>query len=115
MSPVMFSIFGYEIKWYSVLILVGVLLSYFLINNEANRFKFKKEFIFNLMFWTIIFGILGARIYYVIFNFDYYSNHLSEIYKVWNGGLAIHGGMIAGLLTILIYCQRASMDSFCSL
>ena len=106
MSPVMFSIFGYEIKWYSVLILVGVLLSYFLINNEANRFKFKKEFIFNLMFWTIIFGILGARIYYVIFNFDYYSNHLSEIYKVWNGGLAIHGGMIAGLLTILIYCHK---------
>ena len=110
-SPVMFKLFGLEIRWYSVLILLGVVISYFLINGESNRFKFKKEFVFNLMFWTIIFGILGARLYYVIFNFSYYSHHFTEIFKIWNGGLAIHGAMIAVLLTIIIYCHKYQVNT----
>ena len=63
------------------------------------------------MFWTIIFGILGARLYYVIFNFSYYSHHFTEIFKIWNGGLAIHGAMIAGLLTIIIYCHKYQVNT----
>ena len=111
MSPVMLNIFGLEIRWYSVLILIGVVIAYFLINSECSRFQIKKDFIFNMMFWGIIFGILGARIYYVIFNFGYYSKHLSEIFKIWEGGLAIHGGIIAGLITILIYCHKYKVNT----
>ena len=111
MSPVIFTIFGFEIRWYSVLILLGVLLAFFLINSECKRFQIKKDFVFNMMFWGIIWGIVGARIYYVLFNLEYYGAHLSEIYKIWEGGLAIHGGIIAGLITILVYCHKYQVNT----
>ncbi len=110
-SSNIFEIFGFEIKWYSVLILAAIIISYFLITSESKRFQIKQEFLFNLMFWVIILGILGARIYYVIFNFDYYKANPSEIYKIWHGGLAIHGAMIAGLATILFYCNRYKVNT----
>lgn len=103
---VMFTIFGYEIKWYSVLILFGVIVGYFMINSEAKKFGIKKEFIFNMLFWTIIVGILCARIYYVAFNWEYYSANLSEIYKIWHGGIAIHGAILGGAITMYIYCKK---------
>jgi len=101
-----FSIFGFDIRWYSILILVGVLLAFLIVNSETKRFGIKKEFMFNLMFWTIIIAIIGARIYYVLFNLDYYLSNPSEIIKIWNGGLAIHGAIIGGSLTMIIYCQK---------
>ena len=64
---------------------------------------------FNLIFWTLIFGIIGARIYYVIFDWEYFSSNINEIWQIWNGGLAIHGGIIAGLLTILIYTKKYNL------
>ena len=110
-SPVAFELFGYEVRWYSLLILIGVIIAYFLIKTESNRFQLKGEFVFNLMFWTIIFGIVGARLYYVLFNLSYYKDNLSEIVKVWNGGLAIHGGLIAGLLIIVLYCNKYKVNT----
>ena len=86
---------NFSLKWYSVLITIAVIIAYYMIYSESKRFNIKSEFIFNMMFWTIIFGILGARLYYVIFNWTYYSEHLNEIYKIWNGGLAI-----------IIYCKK---------
>ena len=105
-SPVAFELFGYEVRWYSLLILLGVMFAYILIRAESSRFLIKKEFVFNLLFWSLIFGIVGARLYYVLFNFSYYKENLSEIVKVWNGGLAIHGGLIFGLIVILLYCNK---------
>lgn len=106
MSPIIFEYKGFEIRWYSVLILVGVMLAYLLIMSESKRQKVKTDFVFNLIFWGLIFGILGARIYYVLFNLDFYIANPGEIYKIWNGGLAIHGGLIFGGITILIYCKK---------
>ena len=60
----------------------------------------------NLIFYTVIFGLIGARLYYVCFNLDYYLKYPLEILEIWNGGLAIHGGIIAGLLCIFIYCKK---------
>ena len=110
-SPTIFSIYGFELRWYSVLILIALIISYFLISSESKRFHIRKEFLFNLMFWTVIWGIIGARLYYVAFNFDYYAKHLSEIYKVWNGGLAIHGGLIFGFFIILFYCHKYQVNT----
>ena len=66
----------------------------------------KQDFIFNMLFWSFIFGILGARLYYVVFNFQEYIKDPIEIIKIWNGGLAIHGGLLAGVLTCYLYCKR---------
>lgn len=106
MNPVIFNIGKFSVRWYSVMILVAFLVAYYVIKKEAKRFDVEKDFIFNLLFWTLIFGIIGARLYYVIFDWDYYSNNLNEILKIWNGGLAIHGGIIAGLITILFYTKK---------
>ena len=106
MNPVLISIGGFEIRYYSIFILIVILLGYFIVNREIKRFGIKKDFLFNMIFWAIILGLIGARIYYVIFNWDYYSHNLIEILKVWEGGLAIHGGIIAGLLVIIAYCYK---------
>ena len=59
-----------------------------------------------LIFYAIIFGLIGARLYYCLFNFDYYSLHPLEILEIWNGGLAIHGGLLFGGLWVLIYTLK---------
>ena len=102
MSPEIFSIGDFSIRWYSVLILVGIITAVVLAENESKKFKFEKDFIFDLAFWIVIFGIIGARLYYVVFNFNLYKNDLIGILKIWNGGLAIHGGILAGLITLLV-------------
>lgn len=106
MNPIFITIGNFEIRWYSLFILLAVIIVYTLINREATKFHTKKEFVFNLFFWTLIFGIIGARLYYVLFNLDMFKNDYFEILRVWNGGLAIHGGMIFGLLTIILYCKK---------
>lgn len=110
MNPEIYNLFGISIRWYSVLILVGIIVAYLLAIREEKKFKLPKDFIFDMGFWMIIFGIIGARIYYVIFNFGSYKNNLLEIFKVWHGGLAIHGGIIAGLITLLVYCKRRGVN-----
>lgn len=106
MDPILLTIGNFEIKWYSVLILAGMIIGYFGVMLETGKFKIDKNFIINIIFWTVIFGIIGARLYYVIFNWEFYGHNLSEIYKTWNGGLAIHGGILLGGLTVFIYCRK---------
>lgn len=95
-----------KISYYAIIILIGIVFAYITIWLEARKYGYDKEFMGNLIFWVIIFGIIGARLYYVLFNMDYYFLNPSEIYKVWNGGLAIHGGIIFGILTTVIYCKK---------
>ena len=106
MNPELINLFGLSIRWYSVLILIGAALGIFILKKEAQRFEMSWDFVFNLSFWTLIFGIIGARIYFVIFHWSEYSSDLLEIFKVWNGGLAIHGGLIAGAITAFFYCKK---------
>ncbi|MEG0826506.1 MAG: prolipoprotein diacylglyceryl transferase [Bacilli bacterium] len=106
MNSTLIEIGKISIKWYSVLILLGVLIGGFLAIKEAKRFKISKEYMINLFFFMIPLAIIGARLYYVAFNYDYYSANPSEIYKIWEGGLAIHGGIIIGLIWIIIYSKK---------
>lgn len=105
MDPIFLTIGDIEIRWYSVLILLAVILVYTIIQKEAKRFKFKDDQIFNMMFWAFLFGIIGARLYYVIFNYEQYLSHPIDIIKVWEGGLAIHGGLFIGLLAVIAFCK----------
>lgn len=106
MNPIFFSFGPLEIKWYSILIIIGILISYYLIIREAKKFNINSDFIFNLLFWTVIFGFIGARLYYVIFNFHLYRNNFIDVIKIWEGGLAIHGAIIFGLIVIYFYSKK---------
>ncbi len=110
MNPYVYKIGNFGIRWYSLLILIGVIIGIRMLEKEGQRFNINKDFLFNLAFWAIIIGILGARIYYVIFNFNLYKNDIFSIFKIWEGGLAIHGGIIAGVITIALYCKKYKMQ-----
>lgn len=99
-----------QIYWYSIFIFIGMLVACFLIYKEAKKREIEEDFLVNLTFNTIIIGIIGARLYYVLFNFSYYLDNPVEIFQIWNGGLAIHGGIIAGLLFIIYYCKKHEVN-----
>ena len=105
MNPVAFVFAGIEVRWYSLFILAAVLIGIFLIENESKRFNIRQDFIFNMMFWAFILGLVGARLYYIIFNLSEYKSFM-DVISVWNGGLAIHGGLLMGLIFILFYCKK---------
>jgi len=106
MSEIAFEIGSFSVSWYSICILIGVLFAGTLFLLECKKYEINMDFAVNLIFWTVIFGILGARFYYVAFNLDYYMANPTEIIQIWNGGLAIHGGIIGGLLFILLYTLK---------
>ena len=110
MNPEMFNIGGFSIRWYSFLILMGIIIAFVFAVLEEKRKKFPKDFVYDIGFLLILFGILGARLYYVLFNLDYYLSNPLEIIAVWNGGLAIHGGIIAGVITAFIYCKKKDIN-----
>lgn len=99
-----------QIYWYSIFIFIGMLVACFLIYKEAKKRGIDEDFLVNLTFNTIIIGIIGARLYYVLFNLSYYLDNPVEIFQIWNGGLAIHGGIIAGLLFIIYYCKKHEVN-----
>lgn len=105
MDRVMFSIGNINIYWYSALIVIGAIIALFMIMREGKKYDVSPDFLFNMSFWAIIIGVIGARLYYVVFNLDYYQN-IVDVLKIWEGGLAIHGGVIAGLITIILYCKK---------
>ncbi|MFN4224267.1 MAG: prolipoprotein diacylglyceryl transferase [Fervidobacterium nodosum] len=100
-----FQIGKFQLRWYSICIASGILVAYVLARRRLSMYPIKPEDLDEGLFWGIVAGILGARIYYVIFNWNYYSKYPSEIYKIWHGGLAIHGGIFGALLMIFIYSK----------
>lgn len=104
--------FGFiQIYWYSLLILLAILSSSIIIYFEIKKRKIDQDFFINLLFNAVIFGFIGARSYYVVFNLDYYLKYPIEILEIWNGGLAIHGGLLFGGIFTLIYCKKYKQNT----
>lgn len=99
-----------QIYWYSIFIFLGIVIACFVIYKEAKKRSIEEEFLVNLTFNAVIIGIIGARLYYVAFNLPYYLQHPIEILQIWNGGLAIHGGIFAGLLFTTYYCKKHEVN-----
>ena len=110
MNPVIINLGIIEIRWYSVLILLGFILGYYLVINRCKQQNIDKTLISDLCFYLIIVSILGARIYYCIFEWKYYINNPIDIIKIWEGGLAIHGGVIAGVIFIYFYTKKKKLE-----
>ena len=105
MDRYLITIGSLKIEWYSVLILIGALIAITMILKESKRYGYSSDYVFNMCFWGLVGGIVGARLYYVLFNLKLY-NSVWEVLKIWEGGLAIHGGMIVGLAIVILYCKR---------
>lgn len=98
-----------QIYWYSLTMLSGILIGSFIAYLEVKRHHINQDDFFNMVFYAILFGLLGARLYYVLFNLDYYLVKPSEIIAVWHGGMAIHGAIIGALITIIYFCKKKKM------
>lgn len=105
MNPVAFNIFGIAIKWYGILIASGMLIGAILAIMESRRTNFDENYILDVILVSIPSAIVGARLYYVILEWNYYKSNLSEIFAIRNGGLAIHGGIIAAVIAAFIYTR----------
>lgn len=110
MNRVAISIGNLNIYWYSIFILIAMSVASILIIRESKRNNIKEDTIIDFLFWGLIIGILGARIYYVIFNISYYFSNPLEIFAIWNGGLAIHGGILATLVFTIIYSKKKKLN-----
>lgn len=93
------------VRWYGVIIAFGFLLAVLFGGRTAYKWKINLDKMIDVLLYGTIGGIVGARLYYVLFRWDYYSVHPGEIVKIWEGGLAIYGGIIGGLLCALIVCK----------
>jgi phosphatidylglycerol:prolipoprotein diacylglycerol transferase len=110
MNKVLLDLGIFQIKWYSFFIFLAILTATILIFKEAKKKNIDEDYLVNLIFYGVIIGVLGARAYYVLFNLDYYLANPSEIIMIWNGGLAIHGGIISTLIFLLIYSKKKNKN-----
>lgn len=112
MDRVAFTIFGIDVMWYGVLIATGMLIGIALAIRESKRVGISEDDVLNIAIIAIPVAIICARLYYVIFSWDYYSQNPGEIFNIRGGGLAIHGGLIGGILTGFIYAKIKKLDFF---
>ena len=99
-----------SIKFYGLIIAFGFLLAVLFGGRMAYKWKIDLNKMLDVLLYGTIGGIVGARLYYVLFEWDYYSHHLSEIPKIWNGGLAIYGGLIGAILVAYFTCRKIDLN-----
>ncbi|MCB6201856.1 prolipoprotein diacylglyceryl transferase [Extibacter muris] len=105
------TVFGFDITYYGMLIGLGILAGIFIAAAEAKRSGQNSEDYFDLAIYAVICSIIGARIYYVIFSWDMYKDDLLSIFNTRQGGLAIYGGVIAAVITVIIYARIKKMSA----
>lgn len=110
LPSVAFTVFGYQIHWYGMIIAFGFALAVLYGGRKAYKWKMSLDGMTDVLLWGTLFGIICARLYYVAFEWDYYSVHLSEIPAIWNGGLAIYGGIIGALVGAAIGCKTGKIN-----
>lgn len=108
--PKSFSVFGFPIALYGVIIAIGVFAGVLMASHVAKLEKVDSEVIWDFAIYAIVFSIIGARVYYVIFSWDRYKNDLLSVFYLRNGGLAIYGAVIAAFLTMWVYCRRKKQN-----
>lgn len=105
-SPIAFQIGPFSVRWYAICIISGLLVAVYLAMKEAPQRKILPEDVIDFILLAFPLSILGARLYYVLFRWDYYSENLGEIIQIWNGGLAIYGGLLTGAGILYLFSSR---------
>ena len=99
-----------KIYWYGLFIVSGILAAIIVILKLAEYYKIEKQMIIDSIFYMIIAGIIGARLYHALLHLPYYSKYPMEIFQIWGGGLAIHGGIFAGLLVMWLFIRKRELN-----
>ena len=110
--PRSFTVFGFEIAFYGLIIGIGVLAGILMAVHQAKVSGENPDTIWDFAIYAVIFSVIGARIYYVIFAWDYYKDNLLSIFNTRNGGMAIYGGVIGAFLTLFLYCKIKKISPF---
>ena len=105
-NRVAFTVFGKDIFWYALILLSGFLLGLLFVYNTCEKRGVSKDAVFDIAFWGLIFGLICARIYYVLFDIESLEGNFWNIFKIWNGGIAIYGSLIGAIGTALVYSVR---------
>ncbi len=105
-NPILISLGPINIYWYGLFIVLGILAAIFITLKLADYYKIKKETIIDLAFWLIIGGVIGARLYHILLELQYYLSNPIDAIKIWQGGLAIHGAILAGIVIIWRFSKK---------
>lgn len=111
-NPVAFRLGGIPVAWYGILIGIGIVVAMSLASREGDLKGMPQDFVVDMAFWTVPIAIVGARIYYVVFEWQYYILHPEQIIQIWNGGIAIYGALIAGGITVYFSLRLNKCLSF---
>lgn len=103
---------GFTIAFYGMIIAFGMVMGYLITAFQAKRTGQEPDLYLDLALWDIVFAVIGARIYYVVFSWDYYKDNLLQIFNTRGGGLAIYGGVIAGVITTIIFGKVRKQNFF---
>lgn len=98
------------VYWYGIIIGTGLLLGWILATRETKKLGLQKEIFSDLLLWAIPIAIICARIYYVLFKWDYYSKNPGDIIAIWEGGIAIHGALIGGVITAVVFARKKGVS-----
>lgn len=109
-NRVAFTIFGKDIYWYGIIIALGFALAALYCGRRITQFGFDSDMLFDCLILALPAAIVCARLYYVVWEWDYYSQHLNEIIAIWEGGLAIYGGIIGALIVVSLYGWRKHLS-----
>ena len=103
---VAFSIFGIDIYWYGIIIALAIMIALLILKLQDDKFEIEFNTILDLAIYLIPISLICARIYYVLFNLQQYTNNPLKIFNLRDGGMAIYGGIIGGLITCIIFCKK---------
>lgn len=110
LNPIAIKIGPFPVHWYGIIIGIGIAIALYLAMREGEKHKLDKEVFPDLLIWAIPISILSARAYYVLFQWDYYSQNPGDIIKIWEGGIAIHGALIGAVVTAIIFARSRGLS-----
>ncbi|MGF2144339.1 prolipoprotein diacylglyceryl transferase [Vagococcus fluvialis] len=111
-NPIAFNLFGIDIMWYAIIIVSAIILVSWLASKEAVKVGLREDDVVDLMLWALPISIVGARLYYVLFELDYYIENPGQILAIRSGGLAIYGGLIAGGLVVYFFTRHRFISTW---
>lgn len=109
-NPVAFQIGSLSVRWYGILIALGIVLAFIVVQREMVKRGMHPDFLTDLLVWAVPISIISARIYYVIFSWDFYKDNPGQIIQIWEGGIAIHGALIGAFITTYIFTKRRGIS-----